>query len=74
MVAMALVGSSYDAADRRLINVAMPRGLAAGVLASMPVAAGVPATESLPVLVFSAIATSILIFTVGLPLAKRQTP
>ena len=74
MVAMALGGSSYDAADRRLINVAMPRGLAAGVLASMPVAAGVPATESLPVLVFSAIATSILIFTVGLPLAKRQTP
>jgi hypothetical protein len=50
----------------------MPRGMAAGVLATLPLAAGVPASEPLPVLVFACVFTTILIFAVGFPLARRR--
>jgi cell volume regulation protein A len=70
-VRLALMGGAYDAPAISLVQIAMPRGLAAGVLASMPMAAGVPGTDHLPVLVFAAVTTSIVIFTVGLPLVKK---
>lgn len=70
-VRLALLGGAFDEAAVRLTTVAMPRGLAAGVLASMPMAAGVPGTDHLPVLVFATVTTSIVIFSVGLPLVRR---
>ncbi len=70
-VRLALMGGGYEPSVMRLTEIAMPRGLAAGVLASMPMAAGVPATDHLPVLVFAAVTTSIVIFTVGLPMVRR---
>jgi hypothetical protein len=45
--------------------------MAAGVLATMPWAAGVPATEDLPNVVFAAALVTILIFAVGFPQARR---
>jgi hypothetical protein len=51
--------------SRRLIVVALPRGMAAGVLSTMPAYAGVPNTEMLPVLVFACVITTIAIFTGG---------
>lgn len=61
----ALVGSGLSSEQKKLAAVAMPRGLAAGVLATLPVAAGVPGTEALPTAVFWAVFTTILIFAVG---------
>lgn len=68
---LALRGSGFDEMSVRIVTIAVPRGLAAGVLASMPMAAGVPGTSQLPVLVFAAVITSILLFTAGLPMAQR---
>jgi cell volume regulation protein A len=70
-VKAALIGAGLSKAQERLVAVALPRGMAAGVLATLPVAKGVPGTESFPVIVFSAVFTTILIFAVGFPLAKR---
>lgn len=71
---LSLWGGGFSADAVRVVTIAMPRGLAAGVLASMPMAAGVPGTSHLPVLVFAAVIASILIFTVGLPMAHRSEP
>ncbi len=71
-VRVATMGSGFAREDRALINACMPRGMAAGVLATVPMAAGVVATESLPVIVFSCIVATIAVFTIGLPLAARR--
>jgi len=71
---LALKGGGFDSASFRIVSISMPRGLAAGVMATMPMAAGVPGTSQLPVLVFAAVITTIVLFTVGLPLAKREPP
>jgi NhaP-type Na+/H+ and K+/H+ antiporter len=73
-VHLATLGSGLSSAQKTLATVALPRGMAAGVLATLPVAAGVPGTEQLPVLVFAAVFTTILIFAVGFPLVKRGMP
>ncbi|MBN2197101.1 MAG: cation:proton antiporter [Polyangiaceae bacterium] len=67
-------GGGFSPAERQLTAVMMPRGMAAGVLALMPHAAGVPGTELLPVIVFSVVLGSIVIFAVGFPLARRGIP
>jgi cell volume regulation protein A len=73
-VFLALVNSDLDENQRRLAAVAMPRGMAAGVLATLPATAGVPGTEDLPVVVFACVFTTILIFAVGFPVVKRNVP
>jgi len=70
-VRVALLGSDLDAGQRKLVLVALPRGMAAGVLATLPTAAGVAGTEVLPVIVFAAVLTTILTFAVGFPLARK---
>jgi cell volume regulation protein A len=69
---LAMLGTDLTPSQKQLVAVAMPRGMAAGVLATLPVSAGVPGTETLPVIVFAAVFTSILVFAVGFPLAKRR--
>ncbi len=71
-VRAATLGSDLGPAQRALVGVCMPRGLAAGVLATVPMAAGVVATTELPVVVFTCIVATIAIFAVGLPLAGRR--
>lgn len=56
-------------ANQRLLAVCLPRGMAAGVLAMLPVSGGVPGTEMLPILAFAAVLATGLIFAVGFPLA-----
>ncbi len=63
--------SSLSAKEKQLTIVALPRGMAAGVLATLPASAGIPATEQLPSLVFACVVTTILIFAVGFPLVRR---
>lgn len=71
-VNLALLGSGLHPAERGLIHAALPRGMAAGVLATLPVSAGVPGTETLPVVVFACVFTTILAFAVVFPLARRR--
>jgi cell volume regulation protein A len=70
-VYLATLGAGFSRAERALVTVAMPRGMAAGVLATVPMTAGVVATLDLPVIVFSCIVATIAIFAVGLPLTTR---
>lgn len=71
-VRVALLGSGLTKEQRGLVNVALPRGMAAGVLATLPVTKGVPGTEPVPVMVFTAVFVTILVFAVGFPWAKRK--
>ena len=48
------------------------RYLLAGVLATLPVTAGIKGTENLPVVVFAAVLTTILVFAVGFPMVKKR--
>lgn len=56
----------------KLVAVSMPRGMAAGVLATMPLSAGISGTEPFPAIVFSCVLASILVFAVGFPLVKKK--
>jgi cell volume regulation protein A len=71
-VAIAMSGKGFRSEERGLVWVALPRGMAAGVLAMMPHQAGVPATEGLPTVVFATVVTTILAFALGFPLMKRR--
>lgn len=71
---LATLGSGLNPAQKKLIIVSMPRGMAAGVLATLPAAAGVPGTQELPPVVFACVLTTILVFAVGFPMARRGMP
>lgn len=73
-VRLSLIKSGLTRDEERLVWTALPRGMAAGVLATVPLTAGVPGTEPLPVVVFACVLTTILIFAVGFPLARRRVP
>jgi cell volume regulation protein A len=64
--------STLDKADKEMVTVSMPRGMAAGVLATLPAAAGIVGTEELPTVVFACVLTTVLIFAVGFPLVKNR--
>ena len=57
----------------RLLIVAMPRGLASGVLSTLPVEYGIAGTENLSPAVFALIVTSILLFAVGFAVVSRTS-
>lgn len=69
-----LYRSSFTPLEKKVATVSLPRGMAAGVLATLPVAAGVAGTEEVPVAVFSCVCTSIMIFAVGFPWIRRTMP
>lgn len=71
-VFFATLGAGFDRDERRMVSIAMPRGMAAGVLATLPAAKGIAGTSSLPVIVFSTVLTTILVFAVGFPVVKRR--
>jgi cell volume regulation protein A len=70
----ALLGSGLDPARRRLVIVALPRGMAAGVLATLSMAFGITGTEVLATLAFATVLGTILIFSVGFPWARQNAP
>jgi cell volume regulation protein A len=71
-VRLSLVGSPLGNPERRLVTVLVPRGLAAGVLATFPVTAGLPDSEGIPAIVYAAVITTIVVFAVLLPGARRK--
>ncbi|MEZ4225195.1 MAG: cation:proton antiporter [Polyangiaceae bacterium] len=68
---LATVASDLTSDEKNLVTVSLPRGMAAGVLATLPVASGVAGTETLPVVVFACVLTTIVVFAVGFPVVKR---
>ena len=58
--------------ERALMTVRLPRGLAAAVLASIPLTVGIPNSQAFPEVVFIVILATILICTVGTVLLKRN--
>ena len=70
----ALLGSSLTPPERRVVAILAPRGLAAGVLATFPIVAGVPDAGPIPVVVYGAVVTTIVAFAIALPLARRGVP
>jgi NhaP-type Na+/H+ and K+/H+ antiporter len=72
MVWLSTRRAGFNEHQVKMITVALPRGMAAGVLATMPAYLGVSGTQNLPPLVFAAVLTSILIFAVGLPMVRRH--
>jgi NhaP-type Na+/H+ or K+/H+ antiporter len=73
-VRAALWKSSIDVVHRRLVVVALPRGMAAGVLATLPAALGIAGTGALSAMVFSTVLFTILVFSVGFPVLRRKAP
>jgi cell volume regulation protein A len=70
-VRLALADSGLSGPQKSVAWVSLPRGLAAGVMALTPAAAGIPGAEMLPEPIFAGIVGSILIFAIGFPLARR---
>lgn len=70
-VKVAMKGMRVSRKDLWLLNVAMPRGLAAGVLATLPVRFGIEGAENLAPAIFALIVFSVLIFAVGISIVNR---
>lgn len=73
-IILATARSDISKPARSLVGVLFPRGMAAGVLAMMPYQEGIEGTENLPVVIFSAVLTTILIFAIGFPILKKRLP
>lgn len=55
-----------------LITVMLPRGLAAAVLASLPLTSGVPNSQDFPEIAFIVIIATIVICTIGVAVLKKR--
>ncbi len=70
---MILIGS-FSKLDKKVTAIMIPRGLAAAVLATLPLTMGLPNAEAYPQIVFAIIMTSVVLTTMGLGSAKKIPP
>ena len=70
-VKLSLWGAGMSRSQQSLAVIAIPRGMAAGVLSMMPLQRGIANTENLVSGVFAGIVFTILLFTVGFALVQR---
>lgn len=70
---MILIGN-FSKLDKKVTAIMIPRGLAAAVLATLPLTIGLPNAEAYPQIVFSIIMTSVVLTTLGLGSAKKIPP
>lgn len=73
-VVLGTAKSGMSKPARGLVAVLFPRGMAAGVLAMMPHQARIEGTQELPVVVFAAVFTTILVFATGFPILRQRLP
>jgi cell volume regulation protein A len=59
--------------SEKLMTVMLPRGLAAAVLASLPLTSGIPNSQDFPQIAFMVIIVTIIICTVGVAILKKRT-
>ena len=71
-VMLLTIGSGLNRDQKEVVAVSLPRGMAAGVLATLPAASGMTGTERLPTIVFACVLATILIFAIGFPVARRR--
>jgi cell volume regulation protein A len=71
VVKMAAVKSELHEYER-LMTIMFPRGLAAAVLASLPLTSGVPDSQVFPEIAFIVILTTIIVCTVGVAIIKKS--
>lgn len=72
---MLVARKGFTEAQRKMITVSLPRGMAAGVLATMPWAKyKIEGTQELPSMVFAAVVTSILVFAYGFKKVRAAAP
>ena len=64
----------FSRLDRKVTSVMIPRGLAAAVLATIPLTMGLQNGEAYPQIIFFIILTSVIITTIGLGGAKKIPP
>lgn len=64
----------FSRLDKKVTEVMMPRGLAAAVLATLPLTMGLPNADAYPQIVFFVILSSVVITTVGVGYARRIPP
>jgi len=69
-VRLSLRGTGLSPGQMRIVDVAIPRGIAAGVLSALPLQYGVPGAVDLSPGVFSLIVFSIILFAVGFAVVK----
>ena len=70
-VLLSTKGMAMSRKERLLLIVAMPRGLAAGVLATLPLQQEIEGVESLAPAVFALIVVSVLFFAAGMSIVSR---
>lgn len=63
----------FEGPERKMVMISLPRGMAAGVLATLPATMGIADTKDLPAMVFAAVVTSIAIFAVGFRQVRAET-
>ena len=63
----------FSKLDKRVTSVMIPRGLAAAVLATIPLTMGLQNGEAYPQIIFFIILTSVIITTIGLGGAKKDS-
>ena len=74
IVAKSTLTKRFSLLDRRVTYSMIPRGLAAAVLATIPLTLGLPNAEVYPQIVFFIILASVIITTIGLGRSKKIPP
>ena len=73
-VVKAVLTKKFSRLDKSVTNSMIPRGLAAAVLATIPLTMGLQNGEAYPQIIFFIILTSVIITTIGLGGAKKIPP
>ncbi len=73
-VVKSVLTKRFSKIDRKVTQVMIPRGLAAAVLATLPLTLGLPNAEAYPQIVFFIILSSVIITTIGLGRARNIPP
>ena len=67
----AILTKRFSAFDKKVTSVMLPRGLAAAVLATIPLTLGLPNAAAYPQIIFVIIISTVIITTIGLGSAKK---
>ncbi len=71
-VAVGMLGAKLPQGSKGVLRVLLPRGMAAGVLAMLPAQEGIPGMHNLPVVVFAAVVSTVVLFAIGFPTTKKR--
>ncbi|PRP90522.1 K(+)/H(+) antiporter NhaP2 [Enhygromyxa salina] len=73
---MLVARKGFTDSQRKMIAISLPRGMAAGVLATLPASPKyrIAGTEDLPSMVFASVVTSIAIFAYGFRKVRSEAP